>query len=73
MSLASSIRRSFLVAAGVASLLGPATAHAHCIDFDGNRICAGHDDTADVPPVNGKPVDASTETYHAPPSPPAGK
>jgi hypothetical protein len=67
-----SIRRTLGAAAGIASLLGPAVAQAlpDCIDFDGNRTCADHGDSK-VPDVHGSPVDTSTGTYHAPPSPPA--
>jgi hypothetical protein len=65
------LSRSLVVAAGAFSLLGPATASAHCIDFDGNRVCAEHDDKeVNLPPVRGQPVDTSTGTYHAPPLPP---
>ncbi|HVE87036.1 MAG TPA: hypothetical protein VND93_29475 [Myxococcales bacterium] len=65
-----SFRHSISGALLATALLGPAVAHAHCIDFDGNKVCAGHDHDSDVPPVTGKPVETSTETYHAPPSPP---
>lgn len=68
-----SFRRSAAAAAAIASLFGPAVAHAKCIDWDGNHVCIQVDDSTNVPEVHGKPVDTSTSTYHPEPTPPPDK